>query len=83
MEKNLENPKSPEDVLFSDLMAAEKEVETILGEIDEILRSSDDRKQAETIVLKSHAPRLEEAQRRAGDVLAKWLAFVKSEIGKE
>lgn len=83
MEKNFESQKLPEEVLFSELMDAEKEVETILGEIGEILNVADDRNAAEAQLLKSHAPRLEEAQRKSREALEHWLEFVRSEIGKE
>lgn len=82
MENNKESLNTQEAV-FSKLMEAEKDVEAILNEIDELFGTTNDRQAAEMLVLKSYAPRLEEAQRKSREALENWLEFVRSEIGKE
>ena len=69
---------------FRELTAAEDDVERILREIDELLRSGKaDRLQLEEQVLREHAPRLEQAAKKSREALEAWLTYVKSEASKE
>jgi len=79
VKSNPESPSSPEreEDLFDSYSAAEGEVETILKEISEILVRAQDRAEAERRLLETHANRLDQANRKARELLNRWLAHVR------
>ena len=67
-----------EDKLYADLLAREDEERKILAEIDQVLKSTPDRKAAERIVLEKIAPRMDKAMQKSREALDKWLATIVS-----
>ena len=64
------------DELYKDLLMAEEEERKILAEIDQVLKSTPDRKVAEKIVLEKYAPRMDEAMKNSGEALNRWLNWL-------
>jgi len=65
-----------EDKLYADLLVAEEEERKILAEIDQLLKSTPDRKVAEKIILEKYAPRMDKAMQKSREALDKWLATI-------
>jgi hypothetical protein len=70
-----ESPRSPdrEAELFRNYLAAHQEVGAIMKEIHEILAGAEDRGEAERLILKTVANRLDEATQRSRELLDQWL----------
>lgn len=82
MDFKRERPPSPEreDELFHQYLAAEAEVEMIMREVSDILERAEDRDQARSQLLKTHADRLDEAANRARERLDQWLDHVRGQL---
>ena len=65
-----------EDKDYTDLLAAEEEVGKVWAEIDQVLKSTPDRKAAEKIVLEKYAPLMDKAMQKSREALDKWLATI-------
>jgi len=63
-------------------LAAEEEVEAVMKEINGILEGTPYRAEAERILLKTHADRVDEAADRARILLDRWLAHVRDWAGR-
>ena len=69
--------QTEEDKAYAELKAAEDEETKILKEMDKILQSSENREEAEKLILQTHAPLMDAAMRRSREALDKWLAIIK------
>ena len=74
-----ESPRSPEhgEELFKSYLAAEHEVEAIMQEINSALSSAQDQVETERLILQTYANRLDQAARKARELLDTWLAHVR------
>jgi hypothetical protein len=66
-----------EEKLFNELIEREKDVESILNEIENLIGSAADRVEAERVILEKYAGRIEEAERKASKVLEEWLTILR------
>jgi len=69
--------QTEEDKAYAELTAAINEETRILKEMDEILQSSEDREDAEKLILKTHAPLMDAAMKKSREVQDKWIAILK------
>ena len=62
---------------YAELTAAINEETRILKEMDEILQSSEDREEAEKLILKAHVPLMDAAMKKTREAQDKWIAILK------
>lgn len=67
--------------MFKSYLVAEEKVEEIMKEINGILAAGN-RMEAERAVLVTHANRLDEATRKARELLDSWLGYIRKQIGQ-
>jgi hypothetical protein len=73
-EQKLENEETR---LYGEVQAATEEVDRILAEIDKVFASTEDRDQAEKIVLEKWAPLMDAASKKVSELTKQWLAAMK------
>jgi len=69
--------QTEEDKAYAELTAAINKETRILKEMDEILQSSEDREDAEKLILKTHAPLMDAAMKKSREAQDKWIAILK------
>ena len=65
------------DAAYAEFEAAFSEQSRLLGEIDQIFRTTDDRIAAERVVVEQYAPSVDEAIRRSRATLEAWVAALR------
>ena len=69
--------QTEEDKAYAELTAAISEETRILREMDDILQASEDREEAEKLILKTHAPLMDAAMKKTREAQDKWIAILK------
>lgn len=75
-------PEKIDDPKYAELHEAMDEEDRILKEIEKVLATAPDRAEAERIVLKEYAPRMDEAMKKSREALDEWLRSIQ-EIQQE
>lgn len=70
-------PQADEDRAYAELTAAIAEETRILREMDDILQASENREEAEKLILKTHAPLMDAAMKKTREAQDKWIAILK------
>jgi hypothetical protein len=70
------------DEIQRDLDAALDEEDRILAGIRDFLKAAPDRLEAEREVLRSYAPRMDDAWKKTKQLLEEWLAFIDAELAE-
>ena len=73
----------PQPGKFQDLENALNEERRIMREIDELLKSTPDRAEAEKTVLEKLAPQMDEAVKKSREALDAWLEEIRRQHSEE
>jgi len=82
-EERIQTPESLEDQKYTALQSAAEEVDKIMREIDKVFAATQDRAEAEKIVIEKYVSQMEEAMKNQRQALKEWLNTMPRDSDKE